>query len=526
MTDMAKPLWSSSGRGDLKVIRSLGANAVRLQLGAWRWREGLAGWYGNNPELQHGAFLDEAQRNGLLVIPGMSDFPYTQDPHQSCVATNYNCFSQAVAMGQAVNPPMTHGVKKQYMENLKNGFLKDHQYHPALPYFILVNEPDLKIPETADSVLTDSQRLAKAIISAFDAVLDAEHEAKVTGSLINFTATFSYAICQVCPENQGLPALGQMRLVRDAMMNPQKYGYAPKHPLHTAYLQRWVNSFNTANEAADLHSTFFAHYKTSFPTMPVFIGEYHSPQGPPVQEQVSQILHLANEMPGLFLGINFFEFQVSYWKGGSEMNFGLFGLGGYPVAHFKYVDGGKYTSWCLAPQAQGMRLASASNTVFAGTLMPEALAQAYGGHSPSASQLCLPQAETVPISTLGYNLMLVAACGLRIVGLKDLDKASAFIDRVATHMGARCVADRTASEHAVEKAISWGCAQLVKAGKNCEIDSACQSAFQKGDWVFSRYYQSMHKDANALEQCNFGGAAQFLSPRMYHKVADPSCVAD
>lgn len=44
--------------------------------------------------------------------------------------------------------------------------------------------------------------------------------------------------------------------------------------------------------------------------------------------------------------------------------------------------------------------------VFAGTLMPEALAQAYGGHSPSASQLCLPQAETVPISTLGYNLIL------------------------------------------------------------------------------------------------------------------------
>lgn len=83
------------------------------------------------------------------------------------------------------------------------------RYHPALSYFILVNEPDLKIPETADSVLPDSQRLAKAIISAFDAVLDAEHEAKVTGSLINFTVTFSYAICRVCPENQGTqPARG------------------------------------------------------------------------------------------------------------------------------------------------------------------------------------------------------------------------------------------------------------------------------------------------------------------------------
>eukprot|EP00435_Cladocopium_sp_Y103_P029220 s253_g7.t1 len=68
MTDLAKPLWSAAGRGDLEVIHSLGANAVRL--------------YGNNPELQHGDFLDEAQRNALQVIPGMSDFPYTQDPDQ------------------------------------------------------------------------------------------------------------------------------------------------------------------------------------------------------------------------------------------------------------------------------------------------------------------------------------------------------------------------------------------------------------------------------------------------------------
>ena len=46
---------------------------------------------------------------------------------------------------------------------------------------------------------------------------------------------------------------------------------------------------------------------------PVFIGEYHKPGGPVLQE-VQQILQLADQMP-LFLGINFFEFQVSYWKG-------------------------------------------------------------------------------------------------------------------------------------------------------------------------------------------------------------------
>lgn len=521
MTDLAKPLWSAAGRGDLEVMHSLGANAVRL--------------YGNNPELQHGDFLDEAQKNALHVIPGMSDFPYTQDPDQNCIATEFNCFSQ---------------VKKQYSQNLKNGFLKNGQYHPALSYFILINEPDLKVPTTADSVPEDSQKLARAIISAFDAVLDAEQDAGVHGPFINFTATFSYAICSVCPKSHGLPALGQMLLVEDAMMHPEKYGYKPRHFLYAAYLRRWVNSFNTANEAADLHRTFFSHYEKSFSVTPVFIGEYHKPGGPVLQE-VQQILQLADQMP-LFLGINFFEFQVSYWKGGSEMQFGLFGLGGYPIGKFSYADGSKYTSWCLSPE------------VVSGTLLPEALAAAYGGHSPSVAQLCLPQAETVPISTLGYNL---------IVGLKDTNKTAAFISRVAGHLGydvihpdglhefakvymhgnsgkgyqfddlmkdlqfsdsdwlhrssdARCVADRNASQSAVEKAITWGCGKLAQAGHSCDdIDAACHSAFQKGDWVFSRYYKSVHKDANALEQCNFGGAAVFSSPKMYQSFADPACIA-
>ena len=75
-------------------------------------------------------------------------------------------------------------------------------------------------------------------------------------------------------------------------------------------------------------------------------GEYHKPEGP-VLTEVKDILQLTTKMPGLFLGISFFEFQVAYWKGGAEMAFGLFGLGGYPIGHFKYADGVKYTSWCL-----------------------------------------------------------------------------------------------------------------------------------------------------------------------------------
>ena len=36
MTDLAKPLWSAAGRGDLEVMHSLGANAVaRQRHGSW-----------------------------------------------------------------------------------------------------------------------------------------------------------------------------------------------------------------------------------------------------------------------------------------------------------------------------------------------------------------------------------------------------------------------------------------------------------------------------------------------------------
>ena len=146
--------------------------------------------------------------------------------------------------------------------------------------------------------------------------------------MINFTATFSYAICTACPRNQALPALGQMLLIEDAMKSPQKYGYIPKHSLYSAYERRWVNSFNTANSAADLKHTFFVHYTEVFPKTPVFIGEYHNPHGP-VRSEVTDILALAKT------------------KGGAEMSFGLFGLGGYPIGRFRYADDLDYTAWCL-----------------------------------------------------------------------------------------------------------------------------------------------------------------------------------
>eukprot|EP00972_Heterocapsa_arctica_P033792 4973541-Heterocapsa_arctica.AAC.1 len=59
--DEMKWQWGMRGRGDLQIIKALGANSVRL--------------YGNDPGRNHEDFLDLALRLELGVIPGVSDYP-------------------------------------------------------------------------------------------------------------------------------------------------------------------------------------------------------------------------------------------------------------------------------------------------------------------------------------------------------------------------------------------------------------------------------------------------------------------
>merc|ERR1719419_239949 len=62
--DPAMAQWGCPGRGDLRIMAKMGANMVRL--------------YGNDPRWSHKAFLDEAGKLGLGIIPGISDWPYLQ----------------------------------------------------------------------------------------------------------------------------------------------------------------------------------------------------------------------------------------------------------------------------------------------------------------------------------------------------------------------------------------------------------------------------------------------------------------
>merc|ERR1719254_65886 len=96
--------------------------------------------------------------------------------------------------------------------------------------------------------------------------------------------------------------------------------------MKAAYKDRFYFSFNTANPASDIPAQFLAKYQSHFGMKPVYIGEFHKP-GANITQDVTEILEIAKNKSNPLLGINFFEFQVRYDKGGTELDFGMFGLG-------------------------------------------------------------------------------------------------------------------------------------------------------------------------------------------------------
>merc|ERR1740121_2633757 len=172
MSNETAALWGQQGRGDLRIMKALGANAVRL--------------YGNDPALDHSSFLSEAEALQLKVIPGISDYPYTQ-MEKRCQWSDFNCYEQ---------------IKENYLGVLRSGFLREgtSTYHSALSVVVLMNEPELKL---AGDILPNV--FTKAMVSALDAVLDAEREAGVQGPRPNLTVTFSFSVCKFCARFGDMP---------------------------------------------------------------------------------------------------------------------------------------------------------------------------------------------------------------------------------------------------------------------------------------------------------------------------------
>jgi len=501
MGDAAKPMWGPRGRADLNTIRLLGANHVRL--------------YGNAPETDHSPFLDEAHAQKLKVVVGMSDYPYTQ-MQGNCMHSGYDCYEL---------------LKAEYRMNLLNGFVQNEavlpskSYHPALSTVIVVNEPDLKLPG-----IFEPRRFVKAIISALDGMLDAEKEVGVTGNFVNFTATCSFGICSHCKEFTNKPALGQMAEIEDGLLHPEAYGYTPKNDLTKIYYTRWIHSFNTAAPAKFIRTDFLSVYEQRFVSTPVVIMEYHTPFKN-VYKDLGAILAVARNS-SLLQGASFFQFQVSYSKGGSEEEFGMFGLGDYNLGSFDYY-GTSFGDWCLKPV-----------TTEFGT-MPANVAKAMGGPGLDWDTLCIPDPAKVSVDAAGYAQIasqgpqrvatfigrIVAHLGGTVldtsglehfaadVATQSMDAAQQFgeiVGRLTSPAGlasgwfrldphAKCVADRAADAGSVGQAVGSACGKATTF--NCtDLPLMCKgSVWATADWVFNAYYSEIKEDP--LVNCYFGGSA-------------------
>jgi hypothetical protein len=338
-------------RGDLEIMKSMGANTVRL--------------YGNHAEKDHTAFLDESSRLGLQVIAGMSDYPYTQSPDNCQLHHSLNCYEN---------------VKSAYKQNLEHGGFIDKvtkKYHPALRNFILINEPDAKLAPN------NPRLYQKGLISAFDGVLDAEKEMGVEDDSPFFTVTFTYAICSNCGAYTNKPAMGQMYDFLHAVQNPGDYDYTPKNDLYAAYRTRFANSMNTFNPAPTIRDQFMDPYEETFRELGIhiFIGEYHNAPlitafSQTQEEDIKKILAIAAEPNSLLDGISFFEFQLRYDKGGTELEYGVFGLGNTGT---DFTFGFKtFTAYCLTKVTDRI----------SGEVEHEAVTRAFGGPGVDPSKLC------------------------------------------------------------------------------------------------------------------------------------------
>mmetsp|Transcript_106264 Transcript_106264/g.205746 ORF Transcript_106264/g.205746 Transcript_106264/m.205746 type:complete len:729 (-) Transcript_106264:42-2228(-) len=512
-------LWDDAGRGDLNIIKKLGANTVRL--------------YGNDPRFEHQQFLQAANAHGLRVIAGMSNYPFRDAPN-ACKKTGWNCYEQ---------------IKEQYAYNLQNGFLQeDGSYNGALSHVIIINEPDYKAPGLNAPML-----FCKAIISALDGILSAEKEANVHGDLIKFTATFSFGICEACSKYTTLPALGQMYNLRAAMLDPSTVGYRPKNDLRAAYESRFHHSFNVQSPAKFIQEKFLKFYAGEFQEQ-LFIGEYHAPTVPQ-SDDMAAILNLAEDPTNKFMGICYFEFQKSYWKGGTELDFGMLGLGKTALLDFT-ANGMKYTAWCLDnhvpdPHQQG-------------TTLVKQVTQAYNGDGYDFDGACLFDPGKVPITDDGYK---------RILAQKSTARMMKFVKRVVGHLGgvavdqsgleafaagysdeavppagdftsmvgvlagthpkwaswdtlsSACVVDHGALPQALEEAVDYACRTMQDLQTfNCaDVPQECNETSTRADYVFSVYYIDVAKGVEPLQNCLFGGSAQY-APRETYKSWDSSCV--
>jgi len=291
--------WGPSGRDDLATMAAMGANAVRLYHSM-----------GMEPRDSHSGFLDRAQSVGLNVLAGY----HTEAANEPSECPGYDCFDT---------------WKNATLKGFELGFQKEDAWHPAVATLILLNEPDFfeHAPKCQPS---GAWCRVKAALSAMDGVLAAENEAGVKAGRVKLTVTWSFAMTTSIDGKVNGPGIFGFQDMVAGIADPSIAHYTPRTPqadMEDAFKSRWVHGLNTQAPWSFVDEMVTKEY-ANFAPLPWFIGEYggNGQEKAVIQSDLEAMQKRASESDD-FLGAAFFQFQTTYWKGGEEMNFGLFGLG-------------------------------------------------------------------------------------------------------------------------------------------------------------------------------------------------------
>lgn len=348
MSEAMRTEWGWDGRNDLGFIRQLNMNSLRL--------------YSSSPAVNATSFLDTANSWGLKVLPNIPDSSFLQPSaeHMPCGLQGFDCFSK---------------LKDVYTDYLKNGFVTNGTYHPAIDTVILANEPDLKF--LSADMSKNGKEYMKSLVSAFDGVLVAEQDVgvDVLRSKVRWAIPFSYqtwanslqfkklhdddnfGCCTHdpnAPEHvqcsrsrpdymDDCPSLALIIDFAEALADPENaVGYKVKVKLpedltiYDVYQKRFLNSVNTPVQFAAFEKQFLVKYdryqqiraSRGDETIMVFAGEYFDPslKTPKLfhDDFMAAVNAVRHHHPETFLGFILRQFQVSYTVSCNELMWAKF----------------------------------------------------------------------------------------------------------------------------------------------------------------------------------------------------------
>jgi len=195
---------------------------------------------------------------------------------------------------------------------------------------ILLNEPDF-MGGYANCQPRGAWCRVKAVLSALDGILAAEREAGVAAGRVRLTVTWSFGMMPSIDGKEGGPGIFGFQDTVAGIANPALAKYKPRsgqEELEHAFKTRWIHGVNTQAPWGFVKDVIAKSYAAKFSPIPWFIGEYgaNGQSAAVIRNDLEDMQRMAEQQPD-FMGAAFFQFQTAHFKGGSELNFGLFRLG-------------------------------------------------------------------------------------------------------------------------------------------------------------------------------------------------------